>query len=253
MSQMMRIVHARTHNLKDVTVSIPKHQLIVFTGVSGSGKSSLLFDTIAAESQRQLAETYSAFVRSRLPHFGRPDAERLESLPASIVVDQKRLGGNARSTLGTVTEIYTLLRLLFSRTGRPHVGEAAYFSFNHPTGMCPVCQGLGEIQTIDENALFDRTRSLDQGAILFPGFEPSSWRWKRYALSGFFETNKSLAQYSAEEWQRLTMDQGVAVTSPLPGWPKSTVYEGVIPRLTRSFLKRDARSFRQRSVRHLRA
>ncbi|GHB12652.1 hypothetical protein ACFFLG_15685 [Shewanella indica] len=123
----MRIVRARTNNLKNVTLEIPKQQLVVFTGVSGSGKSSLLFDTIAAESQRQLAETYSTFVRSRLPQLGQPDADRLENLPASIVVDQRKLGGNARSTVGTVTEIYALLRLLFSRIATPHVGGIECF------------------------------------------------------------------------------------------------------------------------------
>ncbi|MFE3839322.1 ATP-binding cassette domain-containing protein [Pseudogemmobacter sonorensis] len=235
----MRIVRARTNNLKNVTVDIPKRRIVAFTGVSGSGKSSLLFDTIAAESQRQLAETYSTFVRNRLPHLGQPDADRLENLPASIVVDQRRIGGNARSTVGTVTEIYALLRLLFSRIGKPHVGESSLFSFNNPDGMCLSCQGLGTVRTIDEDALFDRERSLDEGAVRFPGFEPSSWRWKRYSLSGFFDTAKPLADYSDAEWKRLTVEEGTPVTAPKPGWPKSTVYEGILPRLRRSFLERD--------------
>lgn len=198
-----------------------------------------MFDTIAAESQRQLAETYSTFVRNRLPHLGQPDADRLENLPASIVVDQRRLGGNARSTVGTVTEIYALLRLLFSRIGKPHVGESSLFSFNNPDGMCPVCQGLGTVRAIDEDLLFDRARSLNEGAIRFPGFEPSSWRWKRYALSGFFDTAKPLGSYSEAEWKRLTVEEGTPVTAPKAGWPKSSVYEGVLPRLRRSFLERD--------------
>lgn len=235
----MRIIRARTHNLKSITLEIPKHQIVAFTGVSGSGKSSLLFNTIAAESQRQLAETYSTFVRNRLPHLGQPDADRLDNLPASIVVNQHQLGGNARSTVGTVTEIYALLRLLFSRIGQPHIGESSLFSFNNPNGMCPDCQGLGNIMTIDEQALFDRERSLDQGAILFPGFEPSSWRWKRYALSGFFDTTKPLSAYSDEEWTRLTIETGTPVTAPRPGWPKTTVYEGVLPRIRRSFIERE--------------
>ena len=235
----IRVVRARTNNLKNVTLDIPTHQIVAFTGVSGSGKSSLLFDTIAAESQRQLAETYSTFVRNRLPHFGQPDVDRIENVPASIVIDQRRLGGNARSTVGTVTEIYALLRLLFSRIGKPHIGESSLFSFNNPHGMCPQCQGLGTVRTIDENALFDRTRSLDDGAIRFPGFEPSSWRWKRYALSGFFDTTKPLERYTDEQWQRLTIEEGTPVTAPKPGWPKTTTYEGVLPRLRRSFLERE--------------
>ncbi|WP_198298104.1 ATP-binding cassette domain-containing protein [Vibrio gazogenes] len=235
----IRIVRARTHNLKNVTIDIPKYQVVAFTGVSGSGKSSLLFDTIAAESQRQLAETYSTFVRNRLPHFGQPDADRLENLPASIVIDQRRLGGNARSTVGTVTEIYALLRLLFSRIGKPYIGESSLFSFNNPHGMCPQCQGLGTVRTIDESALFNRENSLDEGAICFPGFEPSSWRWKRYALSGFFDTTKPLKHYTDEEWQRLTVEEGTPVTAPKPGWPKTTTYEGVLPRLRRSFVERE--------------
>ncbi|MBB4315242.1 ATP-binding cassette domain-containing protein [Roseospira marina] len=211
----------------------------MFTGVSGSGKSSLLFDTIAAESQRHLAETYPTFVRNRMPHMGRPDADRLENVPASIVVDQRRLGGSTRSTVGTATEIYALLRLLFSRIGQPHIGESSLFSFNNPDGMCPECQGLGTVRVVDELALFDRGRSLDDGAILFPGFEPGAWRWKRYALSGFFDTAKPLSAYSDAEWIRLTVDEGTPVTDPKPGWPKTTVYEGVLPRLRRSFLDRN--------------
>ena len=235
----MRIVRARTNNLKNISLDVPKGKLVVFTGLSGSGKSSLLFDTIAAESQRQLAETYPTFVRNRLPHIGQPDVDRLENLPASIVVDQRRLGGNKRSTVGTATEIYALLRLLFSRIGQPHVGESSLFSFNNPDGMCPECQGLGTVQIIDEQALFDLNRSLDEGAILFPGFEPGAWRWKRYALSGFFDMDKPLGSYSDAEWKRLTIEEGTEVTNPKPGWPKTTVYEGVLPRLRRSFLERD--------------
>ena len=213
---------------------------MVFTGVSGSGKSSLVFDTIAAESQRQLNETYSTFIRSRLPHYGQPDAESLQNLPASIVVDQKRLGGNARSTVGTATDIYALLRLLFSRIGQPFVGESSVFSFNNPQGMCPNCAGLGKVDTVDLEALFDRTKSLNEGAIRFPSLAPGSARWKRYALTGFFDNDKKLADYTKAEWDRLLYESGAAVTNPLPGWYASTKYEGLIPRLRRSYLEREA-------------
>lgn len=195
---------ARTNNLKSVDVSIPKHQIVVFTGVSGSGKSSLVFDTVAAESQRQLNETYSTFIRHRLPHYGAPDVDSLENLPVSILVDQKRLGGNSRSTVGTATDIYALLRLLFSRIGKPFVGEASVFSFNNLEGMCPQCQGLGRVDTVDLEALLDRTRSMNEGPFRFPGWHPGSARWKRYALTGFFDNDKRLGDYSSEEWRRLT-------------------------------------------------
>src|SRR5688572_809540 len=141
-NDVIYVVGARENNLQNLTLTIPKRKITVFTGVSGSGKSSLVFDTIAAESQRQLNETFSSFVRHRLPHYGQPDADSLQNLSVAIVVDQKRIGGNARSTVGTVTDIYTLLRLLFSRMGEPWVGESTVFSFNNPEGMCPRCEGI---------------------------------------------------------------------------------------------------------------
>src|SRR4051812_10073226 len=159
----IRIRGAREHNLKGVDIDIPKKRITVFTGVSGSGKSSLVFDTIAAESQRQLNETFSSFVRHRLPHYGQPDADEIENLSAAIIVDQRRLGGNARSTVGTATDIYSLLRLLYSRLGQPSVGESTMFSFNHPEGMCPHCDGLGVVDALDLERLLDRDRSLNEG------------------------------------------------------------------------------------------
>src|SRR4051812_4710865 len=162
-NDVIRVRGAREHNLKGVTVEIPKRKLTVFTGVSGSGKSSLVFDTVAAESQRQLNETFSSFARHRLPHYGQPDADGIENLSAAIVVDQKRLGGNARSTVGTATDIYSLLRLLFSRVGKPFIGESTVFSFNHPEGMCPHCDGLGVVDALDLERLLDRDRSLNEG------------------------------------------------------------------------------------------
>jgi len=202
-SQPMEIVRARTNNLRNVALRIPKHEIVVFTGVSGSGKSSLVFDTIAAESQRQLNETYSTFVRHRLPHYGQPEADRLANLPVSILVDQKRLGGNARSTVGTATDMFALLRLLFSRIGERRVGEAAIYSFNNLEGMCPACEGLGEVDNVDLDALIDRTRTLNEGPLRFPAWHVGGYRWRRYALSGLFDNDKPLADYSDAEWRLL--------------------------------------------------
>lgn len=232
----IEIIGARNNNLRDVSLSIPKHRITVFTGVSGSGKSSLVFDTIAAESQRQLNESHSAFVRHRLPHYGQPQADALRNLPASIVVDQKPLGGNARSTVGTVTDIQPLLRLLFSRAGQPFVGYANVFSFNHPQGMCPTCEGLGVVNHLDLERLFDRSKSLNQGAIRFSTFAPGTFRWKRYACSGLFDCDKPLKDYSEAEWQMLLSADDLPVSHPLPGWPASARFQGVLPRFRRAYL-----------------
>ncbi len=232
----MEIIGARNNNLRNVTLSVPKHCITVFTGVSGSGKSSLVFDTIAAESQRQLNESHSAFVRHRLPHYGQPQAEALRNLPASIVVDQKPLGGNARSTVGTATDIQPLLRLLFSRLGQPFVGYSNVFSFNHPQGMCPTCQGLGMVDELDLDLLFDRSKSLNQGAIRFSTFAPGTFRWKRYACSGLFDCDKPLADYRPDEWQTLLYADDLAVSHPLSGWPASARFQGIVPRFRRAYL-----------------
>src|SRR4051812_3716640 len=168
MNEFIEIRGARENNLKDVSLRIPKRQITVFTGVSGSGKSSLVFDTIAAEAQRQLNETFTAFVRNFLPRAGEPDVDLIENLSAAIVVDQKRLGGNSRSTVGTFTDIYALLRLLFSRAGTPFAGYTNAFSFNDPAGMCPQCEGIGRTMTLDLDTFLDRSRSLNEGALLHP-------------------------------------------------------------------------------------
>lgn len=237
----IRVIGARENNLKDVTVSIPKKKITVFTGVSGSGKSSLVFDTIAAESQRQLNETFTSFIRHRLPHYGQPDVDALENLPVAILIDQKRIGGSARSTVGTVTDIYSLLRLLYSRVGRPFVGYSDVFSFNNPQGMCPECEGLGTVKTINIDALIDRNKSLNEGAIRFPTFRPGDFRWKRYVCTGLFDNDKKLKDYTEDEWDTLLYKKGFKPPNPLEGWPLSSDYEGVIPRIERSFLNRDSK------------
>jgi excinuclease UvrABC ATPase subunit len=236
MTDYIHVIRAREHNLRNVTVDIPKNQVTVFTGPSGSGKSSLVFDTIAAESQRQLNETFPAFVRHRLPHYGQPDADALENLTVAIVVDQRPLGTNSRSTVGTATEIHTLLRLLFSRAGTPHVGPTPYFSFNDPRGMCERCQGLGTVSDVDVDKLLDRNRSLDEGCILFPTFAPGTWRWKRYALSGFFDRGKPLRDFTESEWELFLHAEEKKPDNPLPDFPRTGVYEGLLPRFRRSYI-----------------
>jgi len=241
---VIRIVRARENNLKNVSIEIPKHKITVFTGVSGSGKSSLVFDTIAAESQRQLNETYSSFIRHRLAHYGQPDADLMENLSVAMVVDQKKLGNNARSTVGTVTDIYTFLRLLFSRIGEPFVGYSNIFSFNDPGGMCPRCQGLGTEQTVDIGILIDKTKSLNEGAIQFPTFEPGGYRWKRYAYSSLFDNDKKLRDYTNEEWDTLLNKTDVKVTQPKPGYPPSHRYRGILVRFKEDFFSKDSRELR---------
>lgn len=237
----IRVRGARENNLKDISIDIPKHRITVFTGVSGSGKSSLVFDTIAAESQRQLNETYSSFVRHRLAHYGQPDADLLENLSVAIVVDQKRLGSNARSTVGTATDIYTFLRLLFSRIGKPFVGYSHVFSFNDPAGMCPRCQGLGTEQTVMVDRLIDRSKSLNEGAIRFPTFEPGGYRWKRYAYSGLFDNDKKLSDYTKEEWDTLLNKTDVRVINPHPEYPPSHRYRGILVRFKEDFFAKESR------------
>lgn len=240
----IHIVGARENNLKDVTLSIPKHKITLFTGVSGSGKSSLVFDTIAAESQRQLTETYSSYIRHRLGSFSQPDADLLENLSVSMIVDQKRIGSNARSTVGTVTDIYTFLRLLFSRAGTPFVGYSTVFSFNNPDGMCPRCQGLGTEQTVDVDRLIDRSKSLNEGAVQFPTFEPGGYRWKRYVLTGLFDNDKKLADYTKEEWNLLLHASDIKIAKPLPGYPSSHRYRGILVRFQEDFFSKDSKELK---------
>ncbi len=235
----IRVSGARARNLKNIDVLIPKKEITVFTGVSGSGKSSLVFDTIAAESQRQLNETYTSFIRHRMPHYGKPDVDTIENLSVAFIINQKRLGGNARSTVGTITDIYSLLRLLFSRIGTPFAGYSDVFSFNNPTGMCGGCQGLGKMEAVDIERLLDKNKSLNEGAIRFPTFEPGGWRLTRYIYSGFFNNDKKIIDYSPEELELLLYADGIKVKAPLPEWPKTSLYEGVVPRIERSFLKKE--------------
>jgi len=241
------VTGAREHNLRDISVAIPKHQLTVVTGVSGSGKSSLVFDTIAAESRRQLNQTFSSFVRNRLPSFGRPDVDAVENLPAAIVVDQKRLGGNSRSTVGTITDIHSLMRLLWSRAGTPHLGESTAFSFNDPAGMCPRCQGLGTVKSVDVEQLVDRELSLNDGAIRFPTFQVGGWTWRTFTGSRLFDNDKPLKHFTADEWAAFLHGADAMVQRPTDTAPVPKQYEGLLPRFERIWLPKDVESLKGRT------
>ena len=222
------------NNLKHVSFRIPKEKITVFTGVSGSGKSSIVFDTIAAESQRQMNATYPAFVRSRLPKYPKPAVERIDHLTASVVVDQSPLGGNARSTVGTISGLYSSLRLLFSRIGSPYVGTASYFSFNDPNGMCRTCSGIGKITQVDIEAILDRDKSWNEGCVKDSLYSPGTWYWKQYAKSGLFDLDKPLKEYSDEEYNLLLYGSRNGMDKP--EHPKVT---GIYHKYTKTLLNRD--------------
>ena len=210
---------ARENNLKDISLSIPKHKITVFTGVSGSGKSSLVLDTIAAKSRRELNDTFPTFVQKYLPKYGRPHVDSIENLPIAIVIDQKKPASNSRSTVGTYTDIYSLLRLLFSRVGKPFVGYAESFSFNHPDGSCPRCAGLGEIRELDIHKLVDFDKSLnDEDTIHYIAFHKGGWRWIRYAHSGLFDLDKKIKDYSPEELDLFLNSPQIKLKNPPSNW-----------------------------------
>ncbi|GGC76732.1 hypothetical protein GCM10011573_02930 [Enterococcus wangshanyuanii] len=239
MNNFISIKGAKTNNLKNLSLDIPKQQITVVTGVSGSGKSSLVFDTLAAESQRLLNETYSSYIQQLLPHYPQPVFDTIENLPVSIVINQKKIGGNARSTVGTVTDIYSSLRLLFSRIATPFIGYSMVYSFNNPQGMCPICNGLGETKQINLNQLIDFNKSLNEGAIDFPTFQPGGWRLTRYTESGNFDNDKKIQDYSQSELELLLHDIGSAPKNPTKKWPKTSTYIGIIPRITKNFVEKD--------------
>jgi excinuclease UvrABC ATPase subunit len=271
---LIRVHGARVNNLKDVSVEIPKRRLTVFTGVSGSGKSSLAFGTIAAESQRLINETYSAFVQGFLPTLSRPEVDVLEGLTTAIVVDQERMGsgagGNPRSTVGTVTDANAMLRIVFSRLGKPHIGSPKAYSFNTPSvqgsggwtvergnrktvarsfsmigGMCPRCEGMGNVTDLDLAELFDDSKSLAEGALTVPGYTGTGWNSRLYAKSGFVDPEKPIRKYTKKELHdflyheptRMKID-GINMT-----------YEGLIPRIQKSMLSKDKESMQP----HIRA
>ena len=227
---------ARENNLKNISIDIPKRRITVFTGVSGSGKSSLVFGTIAAESQRLINETYPAFVQQFMPHYGQPDADQLENISAAIIVDQQRLGGNSRSTVATVTDAAQMLRVLFSRLAEPRLSSPGLYSYNDPRGLCPECEGIGQIAAIDMTAVVDESKSLKEGALLCRGFEIDSWWSSIYYRSGFFDLDKPIRDYTPEERDLLfNLDDGRKIKVE----KSSFTYEGVIAKLRRSMGDKD--------------
>ncbi|MET9567546.1 excinuclease ABC subunit UvrA [Streptomyces virginiae] len=243
--QVIQVRGARENNLADISLDIPKRRLTVFTGVSGSGKSSLVFGTIAAESQRMINETYTAFIQSFMPSLGRPDVDGLHNLSAAIVVDQERMGAGSRSTVGTATDAYTMLRIIYSRVGTPHIGTSSAFSFNNPEGMCPRCEGVGEVSDIDVNQLVDRELSLNEGAITVPGFAVDSWYWQNMANSGFYSPDTKLKDFTEQEWADFLHRSAVKVKAGSNGF----TYEGLITKITRLYLAKDRESMQP----HIRA
>ncbi len=256
---LIRVQGARENNLKNVDVELPKRRLTVFTGVSGSGKSSLVFDTIAAESRRMIDETYSAFVQGFMPSVPRPDVDVLEGLTTAILVDQERLGANPRSTVGTVTDANAMLRILFSKLGEPYIGGPTAFSFNIPTqkasgvmtgpggekkivkdaiylgGMCPRCEGRGSVSDLDLAQIVDESKSLDEGAIMVPGYTADGWMVKGFSQSGFYPADKPISQFT--EKQRHLFLYGEVTKVKISGI--NMTYEGLIPKITKSMLSKD--------------
>jgi excinuclease UvrABC ATPase subunit len=274
---LIRVYGARVNNLKDVSIEIPKRRLTVFTGVSGSGKSSLVFGTIAAESQRLINETYSAFVQGFMPTLARPEVDVLEGLTTAILVDQERMGSNPRSTVGTATDANAMLRILFSRIGKPHIGSPQAFSFNVASisgagavtleragqtvkerrsfsitgGMCPRCEGMGSVTDFDLAALYDDSLSLNEGALTIPGYSMDGWYGRIFRGCGFFDPDKPIRKYTKKELRDLLHKEPTKIK--VDGI--NLTYEGLIPRIQKSFLSKDVdalqphiRAFVERAV-----
>ncbi|MFJ6198006.1 ATP-binding cassette domain-containing protein [Micromonospora sp. NPDC092111] len=274
---LIRVHGARVNNLRDVSVEIPKRRLTVFTGVSGSGKSSLVFGTIAAESQRMINETYSAFVQGFMPTLARPEVDVLEGLTTAIIVDQQRMGADVRSTVGTATDVNAMLRIVFSRLGQPHIGSPNAFSFNVASisgagavtlerggktvkerrsfsvtgGMCPRCEGRGAVNDIDLSALYDDSKSLNEGALTIPGYSMDGWYGRIYGGSGFVDPDKPIRRYTKAELHNLLHKEPTKIKVD----NVNLTYEGLIPRIQKSFLSKDVdalqphiRAFVERAV-----
>jgi excinuclease UvrABC ATPase subunit len=244
-TEYIEIRGARENNLQDVTLRIPKRQITIFTGVSGSGKSSVVFDTIATEAQRQLYENFSLFIRNFLPRYPQPEADAIENLSMAVIVDQKRLGGGSHSTVGTITDIYTVLRLLFSRLGQPHAGYSNAFSFNDPQGMCPECSGTGRKIGIDAADFLDMDKSLNEGAIRVPFWV--GWEIGGYAASGFFDNDRKLRDFSPDEMDLLLYGKDRKYQLPIGEKTMNASYLGVIEKIERQYVRRDIKTLSART------
>jgi len=268
---MIRVHGARVNNLKDISVEIPKRRLTVFTGVSGSGKSSLVFGTIAAESQRLINETYSAFVQGFMPTLARPDVDVLDGLTTAIIVDQERMGANPRSTVGTATDANAMLRILFSRLGQPHIGSPQAFSFNVASisgagavtferagqttkerrefsitgGMCPRCEGMGRVNDFDLTALYDENKSLNEGALIIPGYSMDGWFGRIFRGCGYFDPDKPIRRFTKKELHDLLYREPTKIK--VEGI--NLTYEGLIPKIQKSMLAKDVEAMQP----HIRA
>ena len=245
MTEFISIRGARENNLKDVTLQIPKRQLTIFTGVSGSGKSSIVFDTLATEAQRQLYENFSLFIRNFLPKYPQPDADAIDNLTMAVIVDQKRLGGGSHSTVGTVTDIHGVLRLLFSRVGKPSAGGAIAYSFNDPRGACPECGGLGKKVGVVSDDFLDLSKSLDEGAVQVPFF--GEWEAQAYTLSGFFDNKKKLSKFTKAEMELLLHGKDRKFQAKFAGRTINLTYAGIIERIERSYVRRDIKTLSERT------
>ncbi len=238
---------ARENNLKNVSLRIPKRKITIFTGVSGSGKSSIVFDTIASEARRQLNETFSTFVRNFLPRYAQPDVDAIENLSMAIVVDQKRLGGGSHSTVGTITDIYSLLRLFFSRFGQPLLGNRLMFSFNDPQGRCPECNGVGRKIGVDLDKFIDTSKSLKQGAIIYPGYAPGSWGLNLLIESGLFDGDKPLKKYSDKEMDLLLYSPPHKVKMKIGGKAVNLTLDGIVAKFNQKYITGDMKSYSERT------
>jgi len=238
---------ARENNLKNVSLRIPKRKITIFTGVSGSGKSSIVFDTIASEARRQLNETFSTFVRNFLPRYAQPDADAIENLSMAIVVDQKHLGGGSHSTVGTITDIYSVLRLLYSRIGQPFVGYSDAFSFNDPKGMCPNCNGLGRKLDVDLAKFLDKSKSLNEGAILFPEYAVDSWGWSLLINSRLVNPDKKLSKYTEKEMDALLHTKPMKIKTKFGAKEVNLTFEGIVDKFSRKYIMHDVKAYSERT------